>query len=115
MALALYMDVHIPGSVTRGLRLRQVDVLTAQEDGADALADSELLNRASALGRVLFTYDRHLLAEAARRQRLGVAFAGVIYARPSHVPAGVSIRDLEFMAKALDPEDMHGRVQYLPF
>lgn len=33
MPVRLYMDVHIRGAVTRQLRLRGVDVLTAQEDG----------------------------------------------------------------------------------
>ena len=34
MAIKLYMDVHIPKAITIGLRLRNVDVITAQEDGA---------------------------------------------------------------------------------
>jgi hypothetical protein len=37
--LRLYMDVHVPIAVTYGLRLRGVDVLTAQEDGAAELPD----------------------------------------------------------------------------
>ena len=27
------MDVHIPAAITAGLRLRDIDVLTSQEDG----------------------------------------------------------------------------------
>lgn len=57
------MDVHVRRAVTGGLRLRQVDVLTAQEDGASALPDAALLSRAQALGRVLFTQDFDLLVE----------------------------------------------------
>jgi hypothetical protein len=34
MPVALYMDAHIPRAITVGLRLRGVDVLTAQEDNA---------------------------------------------------------------------------------
>jgi hypothetical protein len=30
MAVGIYMDVHIPRAITNGLRLRDVDVLTAQ-------------------------------------------------------------------------------------
>jgi hypothetical protein len=33
MTIALYMDVHIPQSITIQLRRRGIDVLTAQEDG----------------------------------------------------------------------------------
>jgi hypothetical protein len=49
MAIALYMDQHVPRTITVGLRLRGVDVLTAYEDGASEMADSALLNRAMEL------------------------------------------------------------------
>ena len=69
MSVRLYMDVHVPRAITEGLRLRDIDVLMAQEDGAGALTDPELLDRAAALGRVLFTRDADLLVEATQRQR----------------------------------------------
>jgi hypothetical protein len=56
-----------------------VDVVTAYEDSAHELADPELLDRATNLGRVLFTQDDDLLAEATKRQRTGITFGGVIY------------------------------------
>jgi hypothetical protein len=49
MPVGLYMDVHIPKAITIGLRLRGVDVLTAQEDGTITLSDADLLNRATNL------------------------------------------------------------------
>ena len=42
MPIALYMDVHIPRAITTGLRLLDVDVITAQEDKANNLSDLEL-------------------------------------------------------------------------
>ena len=77
--LALYMDHHVPRAITEGLRLRGIDVITAYEDGADDMEDSALLDRATELGRVLFTQDDDLLAEATKRQKEGVTFGGVIY------------------------------------
>ena len=65
VSVSLYLDVHIPAAITEGLRLRGVDVLTAQEDGGRRLPDDKLLDRATALGRVLFTQDDDLLREAA--------------------------------------------------
>lgn len=53
MSLLLYMDVHVPRAITLGLRVRMVDVLTAQEDGADTFSDPELLDRATQLCRLL--------------------------------------------------------------
>jgi len=114
MTIALYMDAHIPKAITIGLHLRGVDVLTAQEDNAAQLSDPALLDRATALQRVLFTFDDDLLVEATRRQREGVAFAGVAFAQPSRVSIGTCVRDLELLAKAGTPEDVTNRVTFLP-
>jgi hypothetical protein len=108
------MDVHVPHAITLGLRLRGVDVLTAQEDNARRLHDSELLDRATILGRVLFSRDADLLAEATARQRGGLSFAGVVYAHQLQVTIGRCIDDLEFLATATDPTDLEDRVEYLP-
>jgi predicted nuclease of predicted toxin-antitoxin system len=39
MEVRLYMDVHIPKAITVELRIRGVNVITAQEDGTDQLPD----------------------------------------------------------------------------
>jgi predicted nuclease of predicted toxin-antitoxin system len=64
MPIMLYMDHHIPKAITVGLRLRDVDVITAYEDGTDKLDDDQLLQRAHELNRALFTQDDDLLEEA---------------------------------------------------
>lgn len=108
------MDVHVPQAITLGLRLRREDVLTAQEDGARRFSDTDLLDRATALERVLFTQDEDLLREAAERQQNGKIFAGVIYAHQERVSIGQCIKDLEFLAKAGEPADFANTVEYLP-
>jgi hypothetical protein len=40
VSVKLYVDVHVRRAITEGLRLRGVDVLTAQEDGASRLNDA---------------------------------------------------------------------------
>ena len=114
MSISLYMDVHVPRAITDGLRLRRVDVLTAHGDGGSRLSDAELLDRAAAHGRALFTRDADLLAEAVRRQRAGLAFAGVIYAHQLHVTLGQCTADLELIASVGEPADLANRVYYLP-
>ncbi len=114
MAVALYMDQHVPRAITAGLRLRGVDVLTAYEDGASAWEDPALLDRAGALRRVLFTQDDDLLAEAARRQAQGRPFGGVIFAHQLHVSIGTCVRDLEIIAKNADTEELANQVLFLP-
>lgn len=87
MALAFYMDHHVPKAITNGLRLRGVDVLPAYEDGTSEY-DDDLLDRATELQRVLFTQDDDLLNEAAKRIQENIPFG--------------------------EPEDINNRVQFLP-
>lgn len=114
MPIKLYMDAHIPKAITNGLRLRGIDILTAQEDNTDKLSDPELLDRANALNRVLLTFDDDLLTEAARRQQLSISFSGVIYTSSLNVSIGTCIRDLEIIAQVGEPEDLADRVEFLP-
>ena len=110
----LYMDVQAHGAITRGLRLRGVDVLTAQEDGTGEMADDQLLDRATALQRVVFTQDEDFLAEANQRQTSGQPFGGVIYIHQFKTVIGQCVNDLEAIAFASDPEEYANRVLYLP-
>lgn len=114
MALALYIDHHVPKTITVGVRLRGVDVLTAYEDGSAMFSDPALLDRAHELRRVLFSQDDDLLSEAVTRQREDREFSGVIYAHQLQVPIGVCVRDLELIAKTGEPEDLMNQIQFLP-
>ena len=114
MTLALYMDHNVPRAITAGLQRREIDVLSAYEDGAHELEDAALLDRAQALGRVLFSRDDDLLREATRRQREGIAFSGVIYAHQREVSIGRCTLDLHLIAEASEPEELWDRVIFLP-
>lgn len=113
MSVALYMDENVHDAITRGLRRRGVDVLTAQEDGMRERPDPEVLDRATALGRVAVSEDADFLAEAARRQRIGESFGGVVRV-PQSLAVRVCIDDLELIAKAGEVRDYANRVEYLP-
>lgn len=55
MSVGIYMDVHVPRAIVSGLRLRGVEVLRAQDDGAAQFSDAELLDRATELKYALFS------------------------------------------------------------
>ena len=114
MSVPLYMDVHVPQSITDQLRRRGVDVLTAIEDGARKLPDDELLERARELGRVVFTQDVRFKALAEDRQRQEQPFAGLIFGRQRGVTIGQFVKDLELIARASEPDEWSSVVQYLP-
>ncbi len=114
MPINLYMNAHVPRAITESLRLRGINVLTAQEDNSANLSDPQLLDRARTLQRVVFTFDDDLLVIAGQQQREGIPFAGVIYAHPLRISIGACVRDLEIVAKSVDPEDLASRVEFLP-
>ena len=114
MPIAFYLDHHVPRTITVGLRLRGVDVITAYEDASHELADTALLDCATTLERVLFTRDDDLLAEATRRQRAEIPFRGVVYAHQLQVSIGTCVEDLEIIAKAGEADDLMHCVQFLP-
>jgi hypothetical protein len=106
MSLSYYMDEHV-------LRLRGVDVITAQEDHHRQTDDPLILDRATVLGRVVFTQDQDFLREVHSRQAAGVSFAGVIYAPQLKSKVGQYVNDLEVFAKAGEPADLKDQVIYL--
>src|SRR5438045_4527801 len=108
------MDVHIPRAVTVALRLRAIDVLTAQEDGATELDDEILLRRATELGRVLVSQDHDLLREGTRLQRSCESFAGIVFAHQLRITIGQMVNDLELLARATSADEWPGRIEYLP-
>jgi hypothetical protein len=113
--LSLYMDHHVHAAITAGVRNRGIDVLTCEDDGTTTMDDDLLLDRATSLGRVLFTEDEDLLAIAQNRQRTGIEFSGVAYAHQLRISIGQAVRDLELVAKVYEPVDMRNRVEYLPY
>lgn len=114
MPTTFVMDHNVPAAITEGLRLRGVDVLTAYEDDSHRLEDPELLDRADAIERVLFSMDKDLLREAVLRQRSGIDFAGVVYAHQQKCSIGRCVEDLELIAKTMEPDELRGIIVYLP-
>lgn len=112
--LRYYMDHHIRSEITEGLRRRRVDVVTAYEDGRSEADDAELLERATALGRVFVSQDQDLLRITAQWQQSGREFAGVAFAIQQDLDIGGTIEYLELMAHAVPAEEMRDRVEYVP-
>jgi hypothetical protein len=108
------MDVHVRRAVTTALRLRSIDVLTAQEDGSTELADDVLLRRATELRRVLVSQDEDLLREGARWLSERQDFSRIIYAHQLRITIGQMVEDLEMIARATSQSEWRGRIEYLP-
>ena len=74
MSVALYFDQHVPKAIAVGVMERGVDVLPADEDGRADWDDVLLLQRATELGRVIFTQDSDFLVSQRRGRRADASF-----------------------------------------
>jgi hypothetical protein len=115
MAIALYMDVHVPQAITVQLRRRSVDVLTAFDDEITELPDDKLLERVTQLQRVLFTQDIRFRVLAETWQVIGKQFTGLIFGHQLGGTIGQFVKDLELIAKASEPDEWLHSVEYIPF
>jgi len=109
MALGLYMDVHVPAAISDALRRRRIDVLTIQEDGTAETDDPELLERATKLGRILFSQDADFLAITADWLAQERNFAGLVYGHQQNTGIGQCIEDLELIATCYSEEALGPR------
>jgi predicted nuclease of predicted toxin-antitoxin system len=114
VSLNLYMDHNVHAAITEGLRQRDVDCLTARDDGASAAEDQFILARARELGRIVFTQDADFLEITASWLAENKPFAGVIYARQMGITIGQAILDLHLFATLLEPHEMENRLEYIP-
>src|SRR4051794_9718613 len=104
--LPFYMDHNVHSAIVEGLRQRNVDCLTAFEDGLARSRDTVVLNRATELGRILFTQDQDFLEIAIEWVGAGRSYSGIVYARQLHVTIGRVISDLLLVAEAMTADEM---------
>ncbi|HEY7491135.1 MAG TPA: DUF5615 family PIN-like protein [Candidatus Tectomicrobia bacterium] len=104
------MDVHIPAAITAGLRRRNIDVLTSQQDKTRQVDDESLLAQAAALGRLLFSQDQDLLRIATNWQRTSRDFAGLVFASQQATSIGQLIEALELVAQCCTSEEVANHI-----
>jgi hypothetical protein len=114
MTLRFYMDHNVSGAITAALRAREIDCLTAREDGAAEIADDAVFQRAVDLDRVLFTEDVDFFAIAARWSRDGREFPGLVFARQMGVTIGQAIFDLQLLSELNEPDAFRNQIVWLP-
>ncbi|MEX2215615.1 MAG: DUF5615 family PIN-like protein [Phycisphaeraceae bacterium] len=103
------MDHHLDGRIVRGLRRKGVDVLTAEEDGYERHSDALLLERSTALNRVLVSQDEDFYAETSRCWATDEEFAGVMMIPSGTLTIGQAISTLYFWAATHDQAEFLNR------
>ena len=107
------MYIHIPIAITAALRQRGINVLTSQEDETATQDDESLLERATSLGRVLFSQDQDFLQIAASWRGTGRSFVGLFFSAQKGVSLGSLTKDLELLLTYCEPDELKDRVVYL--
>lgn len=113
---AIAADENFNGRILRGLqrRIAEIDVVRVQDTSMYGASDSEVLRWAADESRVLLTHDRStLVGHAYETLARNEPMAGVI-AVPSDAPIGRVIEDLWILLRACEPEELTGRIHFLP-
>lgn len=104
-----FFDQHMPSAVANGLRLRGVDVLTAQDAGRCGMDDPDQLQFSTGEQRVIVTHGPDFLALAAS----GVQYAGIAWCHATKYSIGELIQMLELLHCVVERDDMKNQVEYL--
>jgi hypothetical protein len=100
--------------MTASLRSRGLNVLTAQEDGGMTLPDPELLDRVTAQGRILVTYDADFLALANQRLAQRVDFSTIVRVSAAFGVTSEIVDDIQLIAESIAADEAQNRVFYVP-
>lgn len=103
------MDEHYPAAVTRALRQRGIDVLTAQDAGRTSLPDPEQLDFARTQDRVTVTFDADYLA----LHQSGVEHAGIAWCPQEEYGIGILVQLLELLHRVSDRDLMRNHAEFL--
>lgn len=113
--LRLGADENLDGRVLRGLllRLRDLDVVRAQDVGLAGATDPEVLAWAALDQRVLLSHDvRTMTAFAAERLANGEPMTGLVIL-PQTEAIGLVLDALEELVTSRQADDVRGQILYL--
>jgi hypothetical protein len=112
MPLKLYADECVDQRIIAGLRRREIDILTAADEGLLGAPDEHHLARASELSRPIITADDDFLRLAHARREAGAAFPGVIFILPS-TSVGDAVRGITLLASVLAAGDVENWIEWI--
>lgn len=113
--IRLYVDADAQrGSLASALRLRGIDVETANEAGLRDASDIEQLAHAAAQGRALYSFNiGDFMALHTSYLAGGKDHAGIILARQRRYGVGEQMRRLLRLAQMTSAEEMRNRIEFL--
>ena len=108
-SLRFYLDENVPVQVARQLRARGIDAVTVRDLGLLGEDDTNHLQNATELGRVLCTHDTDFLELAS----IGKQHSGIVFGQQDVHYIGEWVNWLTLMHAVYTPEEMIGRIEFL--
>jgi hypothetical protein len=107
--IRLYFDENVETAVADQMQARGIECVTVLD--LDLLGDSDEnhLQRATAMGYVLCTYD----SDYTRLHAEGVPHAGIVFAIQRSTTIGDWVRGLEVICGVMSAEEMQNHIEYL--
>ncbi len=109
VAISLYLDENLSPRIAQQLRLRGIDAVCVRDLGHLGDKDSNHLDRAAQLNRVLVTTDVDFLQIA----QTGRPHAGIIFGIQQNHTIGDWVKRLELICFVYTPTDMQNHIEYL--
>ena len=107
--LRFYLDENVDHAIARGLRTRNIDVLTTTEAGTRGLSDNEHVDFSLKEQRVIITCDEDFLILS----RQGVEHTGIVYYKQQTRTIKQVLQALFLLHTELSQDDMMNRVEFL--
>ena len=108
--LRFYLDEQLDVEIARQLMRRGIDVLTVRDLQSFGESDTQQLNRAIRMGRVMWSNDRHFIQLASA----GIEHCGIVFGQQDKHYIGTWVRHLERMHDEYGPDDLLNHVEFLP-
>jgi hypothetical protein len=102
------LDEHIDPAVAMQLRLRGIDVLTADEAGLRHAPDTRYFQHSRETTRVIVTYDRHF----AGMHHQGVEHSGIVFFPKGRRSVGEIVEALTLVHGVFRSEEMVGHIEF---
>lgn len=106
--IRFYADEHIPKAVIRGMRQREIEIVTVSDANLMGASDLQHLQFARDASLVILMQDDDFLRLAAS----GEPHAGILYAR-QHTSVHALIHGIVLVQRVLEAEEMLGHIEFL--
>ncbi len=111
--MKIYCDENVEAAIIKGLRRRNIEVISVRELGNFGKSDEFHLELAKNKNAVILTHDSDFLKLAHSWNIEKKEHKGIIFAHPQHISIGGCVRKIELLTTFISIEDMKNHIEFL--